>query len=179
MVAVYRATLRTEGGCLDVVGAGTESGTNVDWYPCNGTARPRRAGHTSQIVSWSIRTPVFALPIPAAIPARASTSRHAPPPPTSNGPCPPEAVPVIPSRSPTLAVRVQQPARQPACRSRPTTREPARRLPIVPPGCRPGYPSTPRPGSSRGLRRRLARRVSPSLRGTRPGLPELRRSAGR
>ncbi len=32
------ATLRTEGGCLDVVSAGTASGTNVDWYPCNGTA---------------------------------------------------------------------------------------------------------------------------------------------
>jgi beta-glucanase (GH16 family) len=31
-------TLRTEGGCLDVVGAGTTSGTDVDWYPCNGTA---------------------------------------------------------------------------------------------------------------------------------------------
>ncbi len=31
-------TLRTEGGCLDVVSAGTTSGTNVDWYPCNGTA---------------------------------------------------------------------------------------------------------------------------------------------
>jgi hypothetical protein len=30
-------TLRTEGGCLDVVGAGTSSGTDVDWYPCNGT----------------------------------------------------------------------------------------------------------------------------------------------
>jgi hypothetical protein len=31
-------TLRTQGGCLDVVGAGTSSGTDVDWYPCNGTA---------------------------------------------------------------------------------------------------------------------------------------------
>ena len=31
-------TLRTQGGCLDVVSAGTTSGTNVDWYPCNGTA---------------------------------------------------------------------------------------------------------------------------------------------
>jgi beta-glucanase (GH16 family) len=30
------STLRTEGGCLDVVG-GTNSGTDVDWYPCNGT----------------------------------------------------------------------------------------------------------------------------------------------
>jgi hypothetical protein len=30
-------TLRAEGGCLDVVGAGTSSGTAVDWYPCNGT----------------------------------------------------------------------------------------------------------------------------------------------
>jgi Carbohydrate binding module (family 6)/Ricin-type beta-trefoil lectin domain/Putative Ig domain len=30
-------TLRTEGGCLDVVGAGTTSGTDVDWYACNGT----------------------------------------------------------------------------------------------------------------------------------------------
>src|SRR5271165_5408521 len=30
-------TLRTEGGCLDVVSAGTTSGTYVDWYPCNGT----------------------------------------------------------------------------------------------------------------------------------------------
>ena len=30
-------TLRTEGGCLDVVG-GTQSGTDVGWYPCNGTA---------------------------------------------------------------------------------------------------------------------------------------------
>ena len=30
-------TMRTEGGCLDVVSAGTTSGTNVDWYPCNGT----------------------------------------------------------------------------------------------------------------------------------------------
>src|ERR1700677_3385291 len=30
-------TVRTEGGCLDVVGAGTTSGTAVDWYPCNGT----------------------------------------------------------------------------------------------------------------------------------------------
>jgi len=37
--AVYSdSTLRTEGGCLDVVGAGTSSGTAVDWYPCNGTA---------------------------------------------------------------------------------------------------------------------------------------------
>jgi hypothetical protein len=36
--AVYSDnTLRTEGGCLDVVGAGTSSGTAVDWYPCNGT----------------------------------------------------------------------------------------------------------------------------------------------
>ena len=32
------STLRTQGGCLDVVSAGTTSGTNVDWYPCNGTA---------------------------------------------------------------------------------------------------------------------------------------------
>jgi hypothetical protein len=31
-------TLRTEGGCLDVVGAGTANSTDVDWYPCNGTA---------------------------------------------------------------------------------------------------------------------------------------------
>src|SRR5216683_2677635 len=31
-------TLRVQGGCLDVVSAGTTSGTNVDWYPCNGTA---------------------------------------------------------------------------------------------------------------------------------------------
>ena len=31
-------TVRTQGGCLDVVSAGTTSGTNVDWYPCNGTA---------------------------------------------------------------------------------------------------------------------------------------------
>src|ERR1700726_1892354 len=30
--------LRTQGGCLDVGSAGTSSGTNVDWYPCNGTA---------------------------------------------------------------------------------------------------------------------------------------------
>ncbi|GLY80837.1 discoidin domain-containing protein [Actinoallomurus iriomotensis] len=30
-------TLRVQGGCLDVVSAGTSSGTNVDWYPCNGT----------------------------------------------------------------------------------------------------------------------------------------------
>ena len=32
------STLRTQGGCLDVVSAGTTSGTDVDWYPCNGTA---------------------------------------------------------------------------------------------------------------------------------------------
>jgi hypothetical protein len=31
-------TLRTQGGCLDVVSAGKTSGTNVDWYPCNATA---------------------------------------------------------------------------------------------------------------------------------------------
>jgi hypothetical protein len=31
-------TMRVQGGCLDVVSAGTTSGTNVDWYPCNGTA---------------------------------------------------------------------------------------------------------------------------------------------
>ena len=31
-------TLRTQGGCLDVVSAGTASGTDVDWYPCNGSA---------------------------------------------------------------------------------------------------------------------------------------------
>src|SRR5262249_41381948 len=31
-------TLRVQGGCLDVAAAGTTSGTNVDWYPCNGTA---------------------------------------------------------------------------------------------------------------------------------------------
>jgi hypothetical protein len=31
------STLRTEGGCLDVMGGGTNSGTDVDWYPCNGT----------------------------------------------------------------------------------------------------------------------------------------------
>ncbi|WP_329236490.1 discoidin domain-containing protein [Actinoallomurus sp. NBC_01490] len=30
-------TVRVQGGCLDVVSAGTASGTNVDWYPCNGT----------------------------------------------------------------------------------------------------------------------------------------------
>ncbi|MEV5708975.1 discoidin domain-containing protein [Actinoallomurus sp. NPDC052274] len=30
-------TLRVQGGCLDVVSAGTASGTNVDWYPCNST----------------------------------------------------------------------------------------------------------------------------------------------
>jgi hypothetical protein len=28
-------TLRTQGGCLDVVAAGTTSGTNIDWYACN------------------------------------------------------------------------------------------------------------------------------------------------
>jgi F5/8 type C domain/Ricin-type beta-trefoil lectin domain/Putative Ig domain len=32
------STLRVQGGCLDVVSAGTASGTNVDWYPCNGSA---------------------------------------------------------------------------------------------------------------------------------------------
>jgi hypothetical protein len=32
------STLRAQGGCLDVVSAGTASGTDVDWYPCNGTA---------------------------------------------------------------------------------------------------------------------------------------------
>src|SRR5215469_14457648 len=31
-------TVRTQGACLDVVGAGKTSGTNVDWYPCNATA---------------------------------------------------------------------------------------------------------------------------------------------
>jgi hypothetical protein len=31
------STVRVQGGCLDVVSAGTTSGTNVDWYPCNGT----------------------------------------------------------------------------------------------------------------------------------------------
>jgi beta-glucanase (GH16 family) len=37
--SVYKdRTLRTEGGCLDVTGAGKTSGTTVDWYPCNGTA---------------------------------------------------------------------------------------------------------------------------------------------
>ncbi len=30
-------TVRVQGGCLDVVSAGTTSGTNVDWYPCNAT----------------------------------------------------------------------------------------------------------------------------------------------
>ncbi|HEX4790219.1 MAG TPA: carbohydrate-binding protein [Actinospica sp.] len=30
-------TLRVQGGCLDVVAAGTTSGTDVDWYACNGT----------------------------------------------------------------------------------------------------------------------------------------------
>jgi hypothetical protein len=30
-------TLRVQGGCLDVVAAGTAGGTNVDWYACNGT----------------------------------------------------------------------------------------------------------------------------------------------
>jgi hypothetical protein len=28
-------TIRVQGGCLDVVSAGTTSGTDVDWYPCN------------------------------------------------------------------------------------------------------------------------------------------------
>lgn len=31
-------TLRTQGGCLDVVAAGKTSGTQVDWYPCNASA---------------------------------------------------------------------------------------------------------------------------------------------
>ena len=31
------STLRTEGGCLGVVG-GTTGGSDVDWYACNGTA---------------------------------------------------------------------------------------------------------------------------------------------
>ncbi|HEY5398658.1 MAG TPA: ricin-type beta-trefoil lectin domain protein, partial [Trebonia sp.] len=30
-------TVRTQGGCLDVVSAGTTAGTTIDWYPCNGT----------------------------------------------------------------------------------------------------------------------------------------------
>ncbi|ACU72977.1 coagulation factor 5/8 type domain protein [Catenulispora acidiphila DSM 44928] len=30
-------TVRVQGGCLDVVAAGTTSGTNVDWYACNAT----------------------------------------------------------------------------------------------------------------------------------------------
>ena len=30
-------TVRVQGGCLDVVAAGTSSGTDVDWYPCNAT----------------------------------------------------------------------------------------------------------------------------------------------
>ena len=30
-------TLRTQGGCLDVVSAGTTSGTHIDWYACTGT----------------------------------------------------------------------------------------------------------------------------------------------
>jgi hypothetical protein len=37
--SVYNdGTIRTEGGCLDVVGAGTSSGTDVDWYACNASA---------------------------------------------------------------------------------------------------------------------------------------------
>ena len=28
-------TVRTQGGCLDVVSAGTTAGTTIDWYPCN------------------------------------------------------------------------------------------------------------------------------------------------
>jgi F5/8 type C domain/Ricin-type beta-trefoil lectin domain len=31
-------TVRVQGGCLDVVSAGTTSGTNVDWYACNASA---------------------------------------------------------------------------------------------------------------------------------------------
>ncbi len=30
-------TVRTQGGCLDVVAAGTTSGTDIDWYACNGS----------------------------------------------------------------------------------------------------------------------------------------------
>ncbi|HEX4831051.1 MAG TPA: discoidin domain-containing protein [Trebonia sp.] len=30
-------TVHAQGGCLDVVAAGTTSGTTVDWYPCNAT----------------------------------------------------------------------------------------------------------------------------------------------
>ncbi|HEX4087997.1 MAG TPA: ricin-type beta-trefoil lectin domain protein, partial [Trebonia sp.] len=30
-------TVRAQGGCLDVVSAGTTAGTTIDWYPCNGT----------------------------------------------------------------------------------------------------------------------------------------------
>ena len=30
-------TVRTQGGCLDVVAAGTTSGTDIDWYACNAT----------------------------------------------------------------------------------------------------------------------------------------------
>jgi hypothetical protein len=30
-------TVRVEGGCLDVVAAGTTAGTDIDWYPCNAT----------------------------------------------------------------------------------------------------------------------------------------------
>ena len=30
-------TLRAQGGCLDVVAAGTTAGTDIDWYACNGS----------------------------------------------------------------------------------------------------------------------------------------------
>ena len=57
-------TLRTEGGCLDVAGAGKASGTPVDWYPCNGTAAQdwTHAAHGGLVNP----VPACASPIPAA-----------------------------------------------------------------------------------------------------------------
>jgi hypothetical protein len=45
-------TVHVQGGCLDVVSAGTTSGTNVDWYPRNGTnAQNWAAGSNGELVN--------------------------------------------------------------------------------------------------------------------------------
>jgi hypothetical protein len=44
-------TLRTQGGCLDVVSAGTTSGTNVDWYPCNSSAAQNWTQSNGELVN--------------------------------------------------------------------------------------------------------------------------------
>ena len=137
-------TLRTQGGCLDVVSAGTTAAPTSTGTPCP-MAPPPRTGRINPTASWSTQTPGLCLADPGGntgaqldVETCTGSAQQQWTMPSGGG--------GNPSASPVPATRALPSAPRPACRFMPATRGPARRSPTVPPACRRDCRSTPRPG---------------------------------